>query len=35
MTTPPDYLLPDYDVAKAKVAELRGILLKHDVRVRS
>ncbi|BGP22612.1 inner nuclear membrane protein MAN1 [Rhodotorula toruloides] len=31
MTTPPAYLLPDYDTSKAKVAELRGILLAHDV----
>ncbi|BGO89385.1 hypothetical protein NBRC10512_006301 [Rhodotorula toruloides] len=31
MTTPPAHLLPDYDAAKAKVAELRGILLAHDV----
>ncbi|BGP29857.1 inner nuclear membrane protein enriched at telomere/subtelomere region [Rhodotorula toruloides] len=31
MTTPPAYLLPDYDATKAKVAELRGILLAHDV----
>ncbi|GAA5876148.1 hypothetical protein JCM8547_003380 [Rhodosporidiobolus lusitaniae] len=31
MTTPRPHLLPGWDSAKAKVAELRGILLEHDV----
>ncbi|GAA5925832.1 hypothetical protein JCM1841_006329 [Sporobolomyces salmonicolor] len=30
-TTPPLWLLEDFDPAKAKVAELRGILLENDV----
>jgi len=34
MTTElPVYLLPDFDPSKVKVAELRGILLAHGVRV--
>lgn len=32
MATPPPYLLPAFDPQKAKVAELRGILLENDVR---
>ncbi|GAA6051850.1 hypothetical protein JCM3770_005496 [Rhodotorula araucariae] len=31
MSTPPPYLLPGFDSSRAKVAELRGILLAHDV----
>ncbi|GAA6000908.1 uncharacterized protein JCM10292_006485 [Rhodotorula paludigena] len=31
MATPPPYLLPAFDPQKAKVAELRGILLENDV----
>ncbi|GAA6060125.1 hypothetical protein JCM10212_001422 [Sporobolomyces blumeae] len=30
-TQPPEYLLPGFDPSKAKVAQLRGILLEHDV----
>ncbi|KAL8284106.1 hypothetical protein RQP46_004855 [Phenoliferia psychrophenolica] len=29
--TPPAHLLPDYDPKSSKVAQLRGILLQHDV----
>ena len=31
MSQPHAHLLPDFDPTKAKVAELRGILLQHDV----
>lgn len=31
MTTPPSYLLHDFDPRAVKVADLRGILLAHDV----
>ncbi|GAA5910254.1 uncharacterized protein JCM6883_001128 [Sporobolomyces salmoneus] len=30
-SSPPAYLLPDFDPSKAKVAELRGILLAHNI----
>lgn len=35
MTTPPAYLLHDFDPRAVKVADLRGILLAHDVSARS
>lgn len=35
MATPPAYLLHDFDPRAVKVAELRGILLAHDVSYRT